>query len=179
MAMAKMGAASMNTNEYRQALGTDIRRRRCGGGFKMAQFGKRIKLGVAHLSRLETGLAGPRSDTLLLLGRALGVRPSTLLAAAEAKLGIGPRSKPGPELPASMGPAVYRRGLGMAVRRHRQRLGLTGRQFSRLIGLSAPQVTRLELGEQGFLFDVLLRTAAALGMRPSELLAAAEPKTRQ
>jgi transcriptional regulator with XRE-family HTH domain len=168
----------MNKREYRQAVGDEIRRLRKGLGLIGPQFGKKLKLSNTQVYRIEAGSSGLRTDTLPRLAHALGVRPSAMLAAVEARLGLGPRPKPAPELPASVGPLEYRRRVGMVVRRRRWSMGLTTTQVSKRIGISQAQMTRLETGQQGFRFNTFLRMAEALRMRPSELLAAAEPIQR-
>ena len=70
--------------------------------------------------------------------------------------------------------ALRRRALAEAVIAARTRLGLSQSELARRAGLSRSAVVKLETGESGFGVDRLWDLAAALGLRPSALLAAAE-----
>lgn len=70
--------------------------------------------------------------------------------------------------------ALRRRALAEAVIAARTQLGLSQSELARRAGLSRSAVVKLETGESGFGVDRLWDLAAALGLRPSALLALAE-----
>ena len=64
--------------------------------------------------------------------------------------------------------------VGLRLRARRSELGLTLAQVSQEAGLSLPYVANLEKGRGNPTLDVLVALAGALGLRPANLLGAAE-----
>jgi len=172
------GVPGMNLREYRQALGQELQgiRRRMNIGF--LDLCRRLNLSPAQVSRILNGEVWLRAYVLARFGLIFGLRPSTILAMAEAQLGLGPRPKADPPPRAPVSALDYCRRIGEAVRRFRKTLRLSEAAFARRMGMSQGQVSRLERGEQGLRFRTLCRLAEALGLRPAELLEAAEPRVR-
>lgn len=64
--------------------------------------------------------------------------------------------------------------LGRAILRARRDRGLSQEELASRAGMDRTFVGGIERGEENPSFDKLLRLAQALGVRPSELVAAAE-----
>jgi len=60
--------------------------------------------------------------------------------------------------------------IGTVIRTRRKALGMVQKPFSKKIRLAQAQLSRLENGQQGMRFDVLLRISKALNAAPSEIL---------
>jgi UDP-N-acetylglucosamine 1-carboxyvinyltransferase len=56
------------------------------------------------------------------------------------------------------------------LRYRRKEAGLTQARMARMLRITQPQLSRLEKGQQGLRFEMLLRFAKMYGLRPSELL---------
>jgi transcriptional regulator with XRE-family HTH domain len=64
--------------------------------------------------------------------------------------------------------------LGDAARERRRELGLTQEELANEHGLHQRWISNVECGRHNLTLESLRRLAAALGLRPSELLARAE-----
>ena len=62
-----------------KAIGQKVRTMRSEMGLTLVTLGKKVRLSNAHVSRLENGLVGFRSATLIRFAKALGVSPASLL----------------------------------------------------------------------------------------------------
>jgi transcriptional regulator with XRE-family HTH domain len=72
------------------------------------------------------------------------------------------------------GAAAYLAALGLALRRHRVAKGLSQEQFAFEVELDRTYISGIERGVRNPTVATLLRLTAALGIKPSALLKAAE-----
>jgi len=70
--------------------------------------------------------------------------------------------------------AQFRIALGAVVRGERTRLGWSQEKLAEKADLARAYITELESGHRTPNLETLLRLAAALGMKPSKLMAASE-----
>ena len=66
-----------------KAIGQKVRTLRCAMGLTTVKLGKKLRMSQAQVSRLELGLQGWRSATLIKFARVLGVSPASLLVAGD------------------------------------------------------------------------------------------------
>ena len=76
---------------------------------------------------------------------------------------------------AKKGPQPVDAALGRRIKRRREELGLTLKELGIKLGVTFQQVQKYELGETR-MASMVLRLAAALEMKPSELLKDLETK---
>jgi len=66
---------------FREAIGRKVQELRKARNLASTKLAKKVGISQAQISRLENGLQGLRSDTLLEIALALGVHPRVLVAA--------------------------------------------------------------------------------------------------
>jgi len=66
-----------------KTIGLKVRELRSRKGLTTVTLAKKVRLSQAQVSRLENGLQGFRSATLIKLARALGVDPATLIVSGK------------------------------------------------------------------------------------------------
>ena len=71
------------TASYRKALGRVLYDRRASLGLSQEDLGFKAGVDRTYVSGLELGKRNPTLETILRVAKALGVRPSKLLASAE------------------------------------------------------------------------------------------------
>lgn len=76
--------ARTNSTALRKGLARELRRRRRSHGITQEQLAFESGLHRNYIGLLERGLKSPTIDVLQQLARALGTKPSELLASAEA-----------------------------------------------------------------------------------------------
>jgi transcriptional regulator with XRE-family HTH domain len=75
-----------STASFCTALGDAIRAERTRLGWSQEDLAERAHLNRSYTTDLENGRRTPNLDTLLRVAKALGMKPSKLLAAGEARL---------------------------------------------------------------------------------------------
>jgi transcriptional regulator with XRE-family HTH domain len=73
----------MRVDEVSRAIGRVIRRQRAARGLSQEALALDADVDRTFVSQIERGVRQPTITTLMKLGRALGVRASTLVARAE------------------------------------------------------------------------------------------------
>jgi len=76
------------TTALARAFGAAVRAQRERMRLSQEEFGFRAGLDRTYVSRVERGVRNPTLRVLIVVSRALGVRPSTLLRRAEDDAGI-------------------------------------------------------------------------------------------
>lgn len=124
------------------------------------------KVGVsqAQVSRLENGLHGFRSGTLVKIAKALKV-PAFRLYMTDKEWAKGKVKKGG---------LTKAKDIGATVRALRKELGISTVALAKKAGISGPQVSRLENGLRGFGTGMLVKIAKALKVPPFRLLMSEE-----
>jgi transcriptional regulator with XRE-family HTH domain len=77
--LKKVGNASRQVREFNRKIGAKVRELAKARGATTITLAKAIGVSQAQISRLENGLQGFRSATLLKIAIALGVKPQDLL----------------------------------------------------------------------------------------------------
>ncbi len=74
-----------------------------------------------------------------------------------------------------MNASEYKRGLGRAIKQHRQLLGYTSQdEFAASVGLHRTYIGAIERGERNISLENLLRISMTLEMKLSDLCKSAE-----
>lgn len=83
-------SASRNCAAYRRALGVAVRAERQRLGWSQETLAEKAELARAYVTELEGGRRTPNLATILGLASAFGMKPSKLMAMAEAPAGSRP-----------------------------------------------------------------------------------------
>lgn len=80
--------ADMDGDRLVDALGACVREYRTKAAISQEELADRAELDRTYISAVERGLRNPTVKSLLRIARALSIRPSLLLAAAEQSIGV-------------------------------------------------------------------------------------------